>query len=71
MSKLLLILLFGYDKIKELGFLNYQVNEMSKEIILLFEKDKYYNYSVNFGYNNKDELKFAIKNIQETRKNKN
>jgi len=59
------------EKMREEGFLNYQVNNVSKEIILIFEKDKYFNYQVNLRYNNENELKFMIKNIYETRKNEN
>ncbi|MCM1992731.1 hypothetical protein [Oceanirhabdus seepicola] len=59
------------EKMKEQGFLNYRVNQMNKEVELIFEKDQYFNYNVIFGYNHKNEFKLVIKSIQETRKNEN
>ncbi len=58
-------------KMKEEGFLNYQVDNINEEVVLIFEKDKYFNYNVIFGYNRENQVKFMIKNIQETRKNQN
>jgi len=59
------------EKMEEEGFLSYEVNQMNKEVELIFEKDQYFNYSVIFDYNHENKLKFKIKNIQETRKNEN
>ncbi|WBW95337.1 hypothetical protein [Oceanirhabdus sp. W0125-5] len=59
------------EKLKEEGFIGYKVNKGNKEVELKFEKDKYFNYIVNFGYNDDNQLKIIIKNIYETRKNEN